>query len=535
MKNEQHPPQGTARAGTFSPQRRPFRQRRGLLALCLLLSPFAHLRAQSVDERYSLYTISSTSGFDDARTLDYATTYKYDNTGYIGVSATLDNPLGGTSNFGIKVVEFDNNGLFQQGVLLFPVPPEVTNIYPLKVITLYGNQGYGITGYFKHFSSTCPRPFVVKLDIAFNITVQKFYNDCGFFTDIDQMPNGDFMFVGSWSDSITKLANRRGAIMRTDTNLNPIYSRNVEYFVPTATSMDYDIVHDMVIVDDEHAYATGAYTAQCNTTNSLTSSRLMISEVNLLTGAFNWTNNCFDDSGINDVGARIIYNEKYIVVAANSQGGFVPSITFLDRTTHTYLASFYLEHDTTTLSVGYLLTHIPFIQNIYFIDYQTVFYSGKDIGVQNNNLSNVHYEVPICGKVDINGNVSNGLVFVTDQHYVTPIPLDITSYFASNGNCNLVDAPLYASFNTLPQNGETNAFVTLTHDRINGYENKTWIFTNDINVCSSKELSLVSFSKLQNNSVNLINMSRTNPAGIGLLLNNYTITEHEENCDQYPD
>lgn len=505
-----------------------------IFVLAMVSSFSLSLFAQSIDERYSLYTGATTTGIDDARTLDYATTHKYDNSGYVAVSATLDNPLGGISNYGIKVVEFDNNGVFIQGEFLFPVPPEVTNIYPLKVITLNGNQGYGITGYFKHFSSTCPRPFVVKIDIAFNITAQHFYNDCGFFTDIDQMPNGDFMFVGAWSDSMTKVANRRGAIMRTDMNMNPVYSRNVDYFIPTATSMDYDIVHDLVIVDDEHAYVTGAYTAQCTTVNSSTSSRLLVGEVDLLTGAFNWTNNCFDDPDINDAGARIIFNDNYIVIAANSQGGWMPSITFFDRTTHTFIASYFLEHDTTTLSLGYLNTHIPFIQNIYFIDNQTVFYSGKDIGVLNSNFPNTHYELPISGQLDINGNISNGLVFVTDQHYVTPLPLDITSYFISNGNCGLVDAPLYASSNTLPQNAETGAFVTLTHDRIDGDENKTWIFTHDINVCSSKVLALFVADKWQYNTVNVANISRINPDKIDLLLYTEPILDHEEDCDQDP-
>ena len=490
--------------------------------------------AQSVDSRYALYTIATTAMLDDATTLDYCTTPNYDNSGYVAVSATLDNPLGGISNYGIKIVEFDNNGTFQQGQFLFPVPPEVTNLFPLKVITLNGGQGYAVTGYFKHFSSTCPRPFVVKVDLTFNITAQYFYNDCGFFTDIDQMPNGDFMFVGAWSDSMSKIANRRGAIMRTDMNMNPVYARNNDYFVPGSISMDYDIVHDMIIVDDNHAYVTGTYTAQCTTVNSSTAGRLLIAEVDLATGDFNWSKNCFDDPDINDFGSRIIYNENYIVVAANSHGGLVPSITFLDRVSHALIASYSLEHDTTALNVGYLTTHIPFIQNIYFIDDETVFYSGKDVGVLNSNLPNQHYELPFSGQLDINGNVSNGIVFITDQHYVAPLPLDITSYFNTNGNCALVDAPLYASSNTLPQNGETEAFVTITHDRIQNYDNKSWIYTNDAYVCGSRELTLIAVVKDEQNTINTTNISRSTPARIDLLLLNSPINDFEDNCDQDP-
>lgn len=495
------------------------------------------LGAQSIDERYHLYLTSATTTttISDPITLDYSTTVNYDNSGYIAVSATRDNPLGGVSNYGIKVVEFYNNGGFSTGKFLYPVPPEVTNLFPLKVITLNGNQGYAITGYFKHFSSTCPRPFVVKLDIAFNITAQHFYNDCGFFTDIDQMPNGDFMFVGAWSDSMTKLANRRGAIMRTDMNMNPVYSRNVDYFAPTSISQDYDIVHDMAIVDDNSAYVTGTYTAECDTTGSATAGRLLFGEVNLLNGDFNWTNNCFDTANLNDFGVRVIFNDEYIVVAANSRGNFVPNISFFNRSTHNLVSSYYVEHHRTALIVGdSLRTHIPFLQNIYFLDSTTVFYSGKDYGVFTAVNPGWHFEVPICGQLDINGNVSNGLVFVTDQHYVAPLPLDITSYFNTLGNCNLYDAPLYASSNTLPQNGEVNTFITITHDRINNLDNKTWIFSNDNNVCSSKVLSLVSDNKSEKNIINTSNIIRINPVKIDLLLYTEDISKHDEDCDQDP-
>jgi hypothetical protein len=496
------------------------------------------LNAQSIDERYHLHLPLATTPtmISDPITLDYSTTTNFDNSGYIAVSATRDNPLGGVSNYGIKVVEFDNNGGYLgTGKFLYPVPPEVTNLFPLKVITLNGNQGYAITGYFKHFSSTCPRPFVVKLDIALNITAQHFYNDCGFFTDIDQMPNGDFMFVGAWSDSMTKLANRRGAIMRTDMNMNPVYARNVDYFVPTSIAKDYDIVHDMSIIDDNHAYITGTYTAECDTTGSATSGRLLFGEVDLLNGDFNWTNNCFDTANLSDFGARVIFNNDYIVVAANSRGNFVPNISFFNRTTHNLVSSYYVEHLKTALIVGdSLLTHIPFLQNIYFIDSTTVFYSGKDYGVFTSANPSWHFEIPFSGQLDINGNVANGLVFVTDQHYVAPLPLDITSYFDSDGNCGQTDSPLYASSNTLPQNGEQNTFITITHDRINNLDNKTWIFSSDNNVCSSKELRLLSDIKTQENTIITSNIIRINPAKIDLLLNIEDIRDAEVDCDQDP-
>lgn len=130
--------------------------------------------------------------------------------------------------------------------------------------------------------------------------------------------------------------------------------------------------------------------------------------------------------------------------------------------------------------------------------------------------------------------LSNGLVFVTDQHYVAPLPLDITSFYSTVGNCGLVDAPLYASSNALPQNTETGSFVTLTHDRIGGFENKTWIFTHDINVCSSKVLALFVAYKWQYTTVNVANISRINPDKIDLLLYTEPILDHEEDCDQDP-
>jgi hypothetical protein len=505
---------------------------------------------QVIDKRYNTYltTSSPSTTSDDPETLDYSVTTKYDDSGYVTVSATYDDPSGITDQWCIKLVQFDNSGTIQTGRYFYPVPPLSHNIHPLKIITLSGNQGYLITGYHEHISTSCPMPFVVKLDISYNVLAQHVYQICGFFTDVDEIPGGGFIFSGAWSNNINFAADRNGAIMRTDVNFNPIYSRSIFKYNPMATIGDFDIIHDLVIVDSSRAYVTGGFTDTCVNTSSGSSwvppgvsGHLLFGEMDLTTGNFNWTNNIINNipsaggaNFIQTIGSRVIFNDNYIVVASNNGNPGSSFIIFFDRNTGMFVSGYNVENLTISINSGHLLTHIPFIQNIYFIDTNKVFYSGKQIAIEFNYNPLTHFEIPCSGELDVNGNIGNGRLYVTDQHYDGNLA-DITSYYYKYGDCTLEYFPFYAASNTIPQNGNTGEFVTISHDKNDNFKNKTWIFTNDNQVCVNYHLELIAEPIVPKPQLGVHNISSGNPDLLNILLLIETLDNVEYECDEDPD
>ncbi len=109
----------------------------------------------------------------------------------------------------------------------------------------------------------------------------------------------------------------------------------------------------------------------------------------------------------------------------------------------------------------------------------------------------------------------------------------ITSFCNSTPNAYF---PIWAASNTLPQNGQTGNFVTITHDNLNGnLFNKTWMFTHDNQVCGYVPLDLVIESQPQNLPFSVINQSKALPQVMELALNRDVILEPESaDCDQDP-
>jgi hypothetical protein len=511
-----------------------------------MVSSFSlYLFAQSIDERYHTYPSFSpipvpTNNIADAETLDYCLTAKYDALGYVAISAVYDNPSTYADQWCLKLVEFDNNGIIQLSGIskyIYAVPAQSTNLKSLKIITLEANQGYVITGFYQNNTSTCPYPFVIQLDINYNVNAQHVYSTCGYFTDVDQIPGGGFIFSGSWSSTINNVATRRGALMRTDNNFSPIYSRSIFHLTPAISTIAFDIIHDLCIIDDDQAYVTGAYSDECGSLPYEVSGHLLFGEVDLSTGNFNWTANIMQNIGSNfkhAIGSRVIFNDNYIAVAANSENPSSSSILFFDKATNAFTSGYYIENSTTALpnGSGRLLTHMPFIQNIYFIDNETVFFSCKQIGIQFNGNSANHYEIPSSGEVDVNGNVANGKVFITDQHYSGILP-EFTSYYGRTDACGLQYMPFYASSNTIPVNGTSTGFITITHDKLDLMGNKTWIFTHDPNVCGYVELELFNVgSVVPQPQVSLDNIMMANPDKLDVVTWQRALDRMEYDCDE---
>jgi hypothetical protein len=508
--------------------------------LFLLHFDLPFVKGQSIDERYDVYLnpFSPSNNSPDPQTYDYCLTQKADGKGYVAVSATLDSPSLSNNQWCIRLVEFDNNGVFQKSSTsqyIYPVPSQFHQLRPLKVITLNQGNGYVITGYHLQTSENCPMPFVVKLDVNYNVTAAHVFYTCGFFTDVDEMPNGSFMFSGTWSDNTDMVAIRQAAIMKTDANFNPIYARTIEKMPIGGATDDFDIVHDMVVIDDTLAYVTGSVTDVCSTFPNVTTRGFMLfGEVNLNNGTFNWTNNCINNAHF--IGARIAYNNDYIAVAINAAENNASNIIFFNRAAGTFISRYIVEHPATLINQGSLNTHIPFIQSIYFEDNETVFFSGKEIGIQLNGNSANHFEIPFCGELDINGNATNGHLFVTDQHYF--YPFDFNYYNKHFTICNASTTgyyPIWASGNTIPQNGGSGAFVTATHDNKNNtLNNKTWIFTNDNQVCGYVPLDFNIEPQNQTIPFEVTNQAKSPPQVLELATDCMEIDRDNFPCDQNP-
>jgi hypothetical protein len=497
--------------------------------------------AQSIDERYHVFRktlpSSTTNSNIDPETYDYCLTEKVDGQGYVAVSATLDNPSGSANQWCIKLVEFDSSGGLKDSIesrYIYPMPSQAHHIRPLKIITLNGGTGYVLTGYHLHISESCPMPFAVKLDANYNVIDARVFNTCGFFTDVDQMPNDSFIFSGSWSDNTNMVGIRQAAIMRTDANFNPVYARTIEKAPIGGALADFDIIHDLSVIDDDHAYITGCVTDLCSTTPNTTSRGLLLfGEIDLNTGIFNWTNNCIDN--IHNIGSRVIYNNNYVAVAVNADAGSSSGIVFFDRT-GTFITRFLIENTSTVINYGSLNTHVPFIQNIYFISNDEVHFSGKYTKTQLNGDTSTHYEIPFSGEIDITGNASNGALYVTDQHYLNPY--DFMYYDQHNTRCigsTTVYLPIYAASNTIPKNGESETFVTVTHDNIDTIKyNKTWFFTNDNQVCGYTPLEFIIDEQSSTIPFPVTNTAKTIPVALQLALSSFQLEKEDVDCDDSP-
>ena len=95
--------------------------------------------------------------------------------------------------------------------------------------------------------------------------------------------------------------------------------------------------------------------------------------------------------------------------------------------------------------------------------------------------------------------------------------------------------PIWAASNTLPQNGQTGNFVTIPHDNLNGnLFNKTWIYTNDNQVCGYVPLDFVILAQLANSPFTVINQPKTLPQVLELVLDDYPLGKEFYECDQNP-
>ncbi|MCC6721775.1 MAG: hypothetical protein IT243_06190 [Bacteroidia bacterium] len=390
------------------------------------------------------------------------------------------------------------------------------DIFPLKIITINNNTEYMIIGYVMDLDTPAlPHPFVIRTDAALAAFEFKVFTDHpGFFTDVDQLSGGDFLFCGAMTNTLHINANYRlGWMLRTDnayTKQWMRYTHSYEHSV-SLSRKDFDIVHDLILIDDDSAIVCGNITEQidiCDATPGLDSSSniAFIAKVNLSDGSFAWYKSIIKLANA----SRLAMNNTgtIIAMAVNFETSFATSgVSFWDRAGN-YLFGNIFEVPysyTCNLTVSdtvYNNVNINFhnninIQNIYFNSDGNLFISGKfaHVFAQGNNLYD-HFDMPFN---TIDSNISSGAPTIGNFNIYKSAEKfqgfsNILSYkYWSNvtTKCPYLYPQIYSASNTLPclSGCGTDEYVTVTLDEaIDANTNqvgldKVWIFSNDNNPC----------------------------------------------------
>jgi len=400
------------------------------------------------------------------------------------------------------------------------------NLFPLKIIPFVDNNGtdrYLITGYITDISTPLiPHPFVIQADNNLDAIDYKVFTDhTGFFTDVDQLTNGDLIFAGSTTGVLTIAARSRlGWILRTDNNtFTAQWMRYTHLFEPPSSNshQDFDIIHDVVVIDDDSAIICGNVSIEKDPgcvyippspigTVDSTVSYVFIAKINLNDGSFYWQNGIWK----NYLAARLALNPEntQIALASNALGDFAPILSLFDRGGN-FILSRVVEGNklygvpfrlsgTDMAPSANISSHVPFIQNIYYNENdEDIFISGKfmkarvEDGVTFTLID--FFEMPFSAVYDASAdNLGITLNLYRSAQKFQPGISNFITYNEWNNVCNNgIYPPFFSASNTLPclSNCGTDEYVTVTLDVAKDANtnllgnNKVWIFTNDGNPC----------------------------------------------------
>lgn len=467
-----------------------------ILTLTLLMLSTQFINAQGFNLRHGL-----TSNNHDAESWEMVTCQAVSGVSYDYVS--FNSRVVGSVEQLIGVRMLDDGTMFNINFHYIQHTNDSFHFRPLKVIPLINNSGYAITGYVtKVIDPTRPFPFVMVVNTSLVVQSFKRFKINGFFCDIDELSNGDFLFCGSRGSGLNDTSTgRKGLIVRTSSSFTPSYMREINLFTPGAgLHQFFDIINDAILIDDDTAIVCGNVTEQCGILAN-TKSRTLLAKINVNTGVFVWHRTHFNETKL---AVRLAIKSDEITMAING-GSAAPILAFYDRGGNFKNArsiSFNSASFNMVINNGtsQLISFNPlgFIQNIYYRSDDKIFVSGKFLHV--NYYSNNHADMPFSLVYDnSNQTTSNKYLYKTTHEY--PSFVNFLSYknfnFVStcSGSPNYY-SPIAACGNTVPRVSGTNEFVTMTHDMgkvgvASFYLFKELGFTNDNSMimCGVYELS----------------------------------------------
>lgn len=394
---------------------------------------------------------------------------------------------------------------------------------PMKIIPLNDESGYAIVGYmFDRTVAPVFNPFVMITDDLLDPTGLDFkrFDMEGYFCDVDQLPNDDFLFCGSTNSNYSVTAtSMSGLIVKTDASFNVSYMRHINFFNPTGSFQRFDVIEDAIVIDNDSALVYGSVTDPCNV--AMTQARILLAKVNLNTGAFVWHKTEFNG---NFLAARMAMKSDEIAIVMHSMSGSIGAqLAFYDRGGN-FVNGRTLKYNSTSTSTllvsgnptasmppyPNLSTEFPLFQNIYYLEDDSLFLSGKFHRIDYPGLGG-YFDMPFSCRFD-----KNGFDFCKDQLYQTDHLYGGVGLFVTEttSDCNgSVFPPIWPPSNTLPRVSGTHEFVTITHDvgKTGGsyWRFKELAFVNEGSMCGT-----VMLTKSTSNASTVAhqNVTNSNPA-----------------------
>jgi len=498
-----------------------------VMLILLFILIFTKSQAQPFDNRYGSLTTVNDGPVTEFVTCGAVAGANYT---YAAVQSISYDKIFGPTSQCIRGVRINSNGTMF--ISTFDYIQEAAadyDIFPLKIITVNNNSEYLITGYVKPHSGIFAAPircfpFIIKADANLNATLFKIFDHDGFFTDVDELPNGDLLFSGS-NSFLTTIASfyRQGWMLKTNATFTTQWMRFIYTNNSVASGKNFQIVHDAIVVDNDTAFVCGTMNEQfaCNggSVDSM-KPRAFIAKVDLSTGAFVWQRNIFSDC----FGARLALNSNQTLIAMATNGdlsgnnNIPPSLNYFDRGGNLMFRKGLIVDPKINVSFrinGYgttsdIYTNPIIIQNIYFnSNDQDVFVSGKlmKVRVDENPGGNFrgNFDIPFQTVYNYSSGFSNNIdIFLTAQNFPSA-PQNFLSYDAWLTNCNYrVYPPFYVASNTLPcLTGCSNQYVTVTADEqlYSGTysQDKVWIYCDD----NSMHNSVCGYTETSGDNYNL--------------------------------
>jgi hypothetical protein len=421
---------------------------------------------------------------------------------------------------------------------------------PLKVIPLLSDNGYAITGYVtKVLEPLRPFPFVVTINSSFVPQTFKRFKMNGVFCDIDELSGGDFVFTGTKCNGLNDTSiGRKGLIVRTSSTFAPSYMREINLFSPGAgLHQFFDIMNDLILIDDDTAIVCGNVTAQCGILPNKTQSRTLLAKVNLSNGSFVWQKSHFNALKL---ATRLAIKSDEIVVAINGGSG-PPLLAFYDRGGN-FLNARSISFGSSTINY-YDDNHNPqtsaskplnaCIQNIYYRSDDKVFLSGKMLHFEyaTSNFSDIPFSLVYDNS---NFSLSDKLLYVTLHEFpsfVNFLSYKNQSFVNSCIGASSIYCPFITSPNTIERISGTDEFVTMTYDKGDitypsppFYKFKELGFTNDNSMCGNMTINPSNSSISNESHSNVTNTNVTVPIVVTFIVDKDVYTWYDFDCQQKP-